>query len=128
MDKVINQLTDLLKEKWIVKDILDLKYGMEHNEKMKKICKSIDEMTCVILNSTEQYQLEEEERLIMHTQIIFHDKLETAIRMEDAIEHYVFAFQEWEMNQLIYINRIINDKGEPYLNKDEYLNLYNVEG
>ncbi len=123
MDVVTNQLVDLLKEKWIVKDILDMKYEMEHKEKMKNICNNINEMTCVILNTTGEYDIEEE----IHTQIIFHEKIETSIRMEEAIEYYIFDYQSYEMNQYRYINRIIEHKGEPYLNKQEYLNLYNIE-
>ncbi len=125
MDKVVNQLIGLLKEKWIVKDILDMKYEMEHREKMKRICKSINEMTCVILNTTEEFDIREERDI--HTQIIFHEKLETSIRMEEAIEYYIFDYQPYEINQYRYINRIIEHKGEPYLNKQEYLNLYNID-
>ena len=126
MDVVTEQLVELLKEKWIVKDILDMKYEMEHREKMKKICNNINEMTCVILNSTEEVDIEEERIPEVHTQIIFHDKLEEGLNDEE-IEYYVFSFQSHELNQYRYINRTIEHRGEPYLTKDEYLNLYNIE-
>ena len=122
MDQVTDQLLDLLKEKWIVKDILDMKYEMEHRENMRGICSLIEDMTCVILNTVEEVGDNPTQ-----THLIFHEKIEGDIQMYEAVENYVFAFQPHEMNQYRYIVRRIEDRGEFFLNKEEYLNLYDVE-
>lgn len=126
MNIVSEQLLDLLKEKWIVKDILDMKYEMEHREKMKKICKNINEMTCFILNTTEELDIEEGRIPDVHTQLIFHDKLDENTSPEEAVEYYIFAYQEHEVFEYRYINRIINNRGEPYLNKKEYYDSFDI--
>ena len=135
MDQVTDQLIDLLKEKWIVKDILDMKYEMEHKENMRGICNLINDMTCVVLNTVNRenscsYDNIYEAELVegpIQTHLIFHEKIEVDIQMDESVENYVFAFQPHEMNQYRYITRTIEDKGELYLNKEEYLSLYDVE-
>ena len=121
MDKVTQQLTTILKEKWIVKDILDMIYASDHKDRMENICNSINDMTCVVLNTVYTNNVP------IQTHIIFHDKIDDCTTSEETIENYIFAFQSHEMNQYNYILKTIKNKGEIYLNKEEYLNLYNIE-
>jgi len=121
---ITNKLIELVKEKHIAKYILDMKYEMEHKEKMIKICKNIKEMTCVVLNTVDTTDIEENTPIQTH--IIFHERLEEGIQMEESVENYVFAFQPYEIGQYRYINNIIQKKGEKFLNKEEYLRLFDI--
>lgn len=122
MEEVTDKLTDLVQEKYIVEDILNMKYAMEHKERMVQICKSINEMTCVVLNTINGENIEEP----LQTHIIFHERMEEDIQMDEAIEYYIFAFQQNELDQFRYINRIIERKGEIFLDTKEYIGLYDI--
>ena len=121
MEQVTDKLTDLVGEKYIAEEILNMKYAMEHKEKMDGICNSFTNMTCVVLNTVNK-----EDNVPTQTHLIFHEKMDADIIMTDAIEHYVFAFQFDELHQLSYINNIIQKKGELFLNTEEYNGLYDA--
>jgi len=121
---ITNRLIELVKEKHIAEDILDMKYAMEHKEKMIKICKNIKEMSCVVLNTVDMTDIEE--NTPAQTHLIFHYKIETDILMDEEIEHYIFAFQPDELHQYRYINYHMRKRGEIFLNNDEYTGLYNA--
>ena len=123
MKQITDTLTDLVGEKFIAKEILDMKYAMEHKETMDKICNTFEDMTCVILNRISEEQIDD---CPSQTHVIFHEKLDSDIMMDEAIEYYGFAFQSDEMGQFNYINNIIKKKGDLFLNQEEYLGIYQM--
>ena len=112
--------------------ILDMKYQMEHSQKMQKICNTIKDMTCIVLNTVYEDELRPTPRpttsthLPMQTHVIFHDRITADIKVEESIELYVFAFEPHEIEQYFYIAQVIGEKGDIFLNKQEYEGLYNI--
>ena len=122
IDEVTDRLIDLVLEKHVAEYILDMKYASEHKDKMEKICETIKDMACVVLNTVNEPNIEEP----LQTHLIFHERIEANIQLDEAIEHYIFAFQTDELEQYRYINNIVQRKGEIFLNKEEYLGLFDI--
>ena len=125
MEQITDKLTELVGEKYIAEELLDMKYAMEHKEKMDGICDSFTNMTCVVLNTVSKEQ-NKENQMPTQTHLIFHEKMDADIVMNEAIEHYIFAFQFEELDKLSYINNIIKKKGDLFLNTEEYMGLYDA--
>ena len=121
MNTITNFLLDTLKEKYIVKNILDLKYQMEHKEKMNNVCKSINEMTCFIFHTV---SIESEGPIQTH--LIFHDKYDDILTSSEKVEKYIFLFENYEIEQYFYIAQILGSKEDMFLNTEEYLGLYDI--
>lgn len=124
IEQVINKLIDLVGEKYIAEEILNIKYAMEHKEKMNKICKLFEDMVCVILNTINNKT--EKSSILIQTHLIFHDKMDSCLEIDETIENYLFEFQLDELHQYRYIMNTIEKKGEPFLNKKEYIRLYDI--
>ena len=123
MEQLTNKLNDLVGEKYIAEEILNLKYAMEHKEKMNQICDSFKNMTCVILNTVSEEPIND---CPIQTHLIFYEKFDLDDEVDNTIERYVFSFQIDELDQYKYINDIIEEKGNSFLNLKEYVELYNI--
>lgn len=125
---ITNKLTELVGEKFLAEEILNIKYAMEHKERKNKICDTFKNMTCVVLNTVSEE--ENKENAPMQTHLIFHEKLgntdELSLLTDEVIEYYVFAFQTDELHQFRYINDIIKKKGDIFLNSEEYIGIYDI--
>ena len=117
------KLTTLVGEKYIAEEIFNMKYAMEHKESMDKICNIFKDMSCVVLNTVSEETID---NAPIQTHLIFHDKMDSDIIMGEEIEQYVFAYQLDEIEQLDYINNIISNKGDLFLNSEEYMGIYDI--
>ena len=123
MKEVTKTLTDLVGEPFIAEDILNIKYAMEHKDKMEKICKSFEDMVCIILNPIDKTNYKGETIDLIHTHLTFHDKIEELDFSHfegTSIEYYNFAYMESEEKIHTYIINTMRMKKEIYLNKKEY--------
>jgi len=121
MEQITDKLTELVGEKFIAEDILDTKYAIEHKEKMNKICKSFEEMSCFILNT-----INKENEQKTHTHVIFHDKILDYSEANDhpSIEYYKFMYMPDEQQKLDYVNFTMKRKNERYFTTREYVYVW----
>jgi hypothetical protein len=124
MNSIKELLLNEVKEKHIVNDILQMKYEMEHREKMGPIINNINEMTCFIFNTVGDYNIDNEDLPVI-TKLIHHYKYNGDINTDTEI--VIFKFEEYEEFILENINNIIEEKNEYFLNNEEYLNIYNID-